>query len=264
LSNVTSLVLPVFNPGPAIDGAYRAVLNFLRQRQSAWEIVFVLDGCTDGTYERLALLIADQNDARIRLISYPENQGKGHAVRKGLLAACGRFRIFTDVDLAYGFDDILRIDEMLRRGAAVAVASRDHPESEIHAPSKLIPYISWRWMQSWCFSAIVRRLLPIQQRDTQAGLKGMTAAVAERVLPCTHCDGFGFDCELLTACRVFGVPVDEVPVGVHWSGRGSTTTWKTTLAMIVEILSIRRRWRNPPFDPQGCPVQAVSLLRRAA
>lgn len=261
---MTSLVLPVFNPGPAIDGAYRAVLNFLRQRRSAWEIVFVLDGCTDGTYERLVSLVADQNDPRIRLINYHENRGKGNAVRNGLLAARGRFRIFTDVDLAYGFDDILRIDETLRRGAAVAVASRDHPESEFHAPSKLIPYVSWRWMQSWCFSAIVRRLLPIRQRDTQAGLKGMSAAVAERVLPCTRCDGFGFDCEFLTACRFFGVPVEEVPVGVHWSGRSSTTTWKTTIAMIGEILSVRRRWRNLPFDPQRCAVEAVSLRRWAA
>jgi len=54
-------------------------------------------------------------------------------------------------------------------------------------------------------------MLPLTLNDTQAGLKGTTAEVAERVLPNLTCDGFGFDCELLTACARYGIPVTEMP-----------------------------------------------------
>ena len=48
---------------------------------------------------------------------------------------------------------------------------------------------------------------PLKLNDTRAGRKGMTADVAERVIPNLSCDGFGFDCELLTACARYGIPV---------------------------------------------------------
>ena len=78
-------------------------------------------------------------------------------------------------------------------------------------------------MQSLAFSALVRWLLPLKQRDTQAGLKGLSAAAAQTLLPRLSCDGFGFDCELLTACRHYGLTVEEVPVCVRYEDRRSTT-----------------------------------------
>jgi len=241
---VTSLVLPAYNPGPQIERTYLAVRNFLRRRRSRWEAVFVLDGCTDGTDERLSALRRRASEPRIQVLAFAENRGKGHALRAGLLAARGSRRIFTDVDLAYGFRDILRVNSALRRGAHVAIASRDHHQSELRLPARMLPYALWRRAQSRCFGAVVRTLLPIAQRDTQAGLKGMQAAVAESVLPQLHCDGFGFDCELLTACARLRIDVAEVPVAVRFDDRRSTTNWRSTTSMIGEVLSIRRRWKH--------------------
>jgi dolichyl-phosphate beta-glucosyltransferase len=47
------------------------------------------------------------------VIGYSPNRGKGYAVRAGLLAARGRFRIFTDVDLAYRLADVARVADEL-------------------------------------------------------------------------------------------------------------------------------------------------------
>jgi hypothetical protein len=89
-------------------------------------------------------------------------------------------------------------------------------------------------------------LLPLSQLDTQAGLKGMSARAAWVVLPHLRCDGFGFDCELLTACARYELRVAEVPVQVRYEDRASTTGLRAMGRMISELWQIRRAWRQAP------------------
>ena len=172
-----SLVLPAFNPGQLVERTWRTVRSFLRERESTWEVLFVSDGCTDGTPDRLAAL-NHLDSAPIRILSYDKNQGKGYAVRHGLLAARGHYRLFTDVDLAYDLELVVRIAEALRAGADMAIASRTHRESRLILPPHLQGYAYRRHLQSKVFSLIVRLLLTLPPYDTQAGLKGMTARAA--------------------------------------------------------------------------------------
>ena len=258
-----SLVLPAYNPGPTADRTWFAVAGFLADRArlgDAWEAVFVLDGCTDGTPERLSRLAAS-TDARMRVESYSPNRGKGHSVRRGLLAARGSLRVFTDIDLAYSFDEVLRVADALRAGAQVAIASREHPASQILMPASVLGYAYRRHLQSRVFGVVARTLLPLTQRDTQAGLKGMTAAVAEHVVPELCCDGFGFDCELLTACARSGIAVAETPVCVRYDDTTSTTGGKATARMLRELWQIRKAWRTravtlPAAEPVPLPKAA--------
>lgn len=243
MTRLTSLVLPAYNPGPAIERTWAAVQRFVTGCREPWEAVFVLDGCTDDSQMRLNRLTKRSGNL-LRVVSYPVNRGKGYAVRTGLLAATGAVRLFTDVDLAYSFDDIVRVAKTVSSGSAVAIASREHPDSEVRLPVGLLGYVRRRQLQSRVFNFAARSLLPIAARDTQAGLKGMTAAVAESLIPALRCDGFGFDCELLTACARAGVPVAEVPVCVHYDSTLSTTGSRATLRMLRELWQIRRSWRN--------------------
>lgn len=251
-----SLILPAYNPGPQVEQTWRTVARFVADqaaRGSEWEAIFVLDGCTDGTDDRLTAL-AEVGGPRMRVLGYPRNRGKGHAVRVGLLAGRGELRIFTDVDLAYSFDDVLRVADALRAGAQVAIASREHAGSRMLVPPQLLGYTFRRRVQSLMFRAAVRSLLPLHYGDTQAGLKGMTAAVAERVIPELACDGFGFDCEFLTACAKGGIPVTETPVCVRYDDRASTTGTGSGLRMLREVWRIRRRWRNRMLAPAAVPL----------
>jgi glycosyltransferase involved in cell wall biosynthesis len=253
---LVSLVLPAFNPGPAVERAWRAVRDFVRVRPDPWEALFVLDGCTDDSADRLAQLAATVPDPRLRVLSHTPNRGKGFTVRRGVLAARGAVRIFTDVDLAYSFDDIARVADELRHGAGVVIASREHPESVVQVPAHLVGYAHRRRLQGRLFGFVARTLLPIRHRDTQAGLKGMTAAVAGRLLPALRCDGFGFDCELLTACARHGIPVAELPVCVRYEGGASTTGAASGLKMVCELWRIRRAW--PRTDrPSAAPQPAA-------
>jgi dolichyl-phosphate beta-glucosyltransferase len=242
---LTSLIFPTFNPGARLDETWQQVVKFLDGAPEPWEVLFVCDGCNDGTPARLSALCGTVAH-RIGVLSYATNHGKGYAVRRGLEAARGNWRIFADVDLAYSLDEVRRVAEVLRSGADVAIASRTHPDSRLVLPPRLQGYAYRRHLQSLVFSALVRWLLPVRQHDSQAGLKGMTARVADLLLPHLRCDGFGFDCELLTACSRFGLMVREVPVSVRYEDRVSTTGASTMPRMVRELLGIRRAWRGVP------------------
>ena len=262
---MTSLVFPTYNPGPPVDRTWAAVRDFLRGRPDPWEVLFVCDGCTDGTPDRLESLIAKAGEFRARVLAYPQNRGKGYAVRNGLAAARGAWRIFTDVDLAYPFADVVRVADELKRGAGLAVASRDHPESIIQVPVRFLGYAYRRRVQSRLFGVVARALLPVGVSDTQAGLKGITADVARQVLPRLRCDGFGFDCELLTACARIGLSPLAVPVCVRYENATSTTGATTTAGMVRDLWRTRRMWRGsgPEADP-AVVVTPPDRLRVAA
>jgi hypothetical protein len=244
-ARLTSLVLPAYNPGRQVEHTWAEVRRFLGAAPGRWEVVFVCDGCTDGTPQRLAAL-ARGEAGRVRVLSYSPNRGKGYALRYGLREARGAYRLFTDFDLAYGWDDVLRVARTLWGGAEVAVASRTHPQSRIVIPVTLQGYAYRRHLQSVAFAALARMLLPLRQADTQAGLKGLSARAAWLVLPPARCDGFGFDCELLTACARYGLPVVEVPVQVRCEDRASTTGLRAVGRMIRELWQIRQAWRQAP------------------
>lgn len=243
-----------------MERSWGAVRQFIQSQRERWEAIFVSDGCTDGSDAVLNELADAENDHRLQVIGYPLNRGKGYAVRTGLLAAHGRYRLFTDIDLAYSFEDILKLLVTLKQGSPVAIASQEHPQSQITLTPQLIGYAYRRRQQSKVFSTVANLLLPLNHGDTQAGLKGMTAEVAQWLLPHSCCNGFGFDCELLTMCRAHDVAVTEVPVTVRLDTAVTTTSKRTMLRMLRELWRIRRQWRSTRV---ARPEVAVPLRKAA-
>lgn len=243
-----SLVFPTYNPGPRLPQSLQAIDSFLDATAANWEFVFVCDGCTDQSAN--VIRAWQPRCGTVRIIEYTPNRGKGYAVRQGLLAAAGRYRIFTDVDLAYSFEDISRVVDAMRNGHEVVIASRTHAESQIQLRPAMIGSAFRRHVQSHVFSRLVRLLLPVSHRDTQAGLKGLTASAVRLIVPRVICDGFGFDCELLTACHRLGLAVSEIPVHVRYDDAGTTTNFRSTMRMVGDLFRIRRAWRDAATTDQ--------------
>lgn len=238
-----SLILPTYNPGPDLPVTWGKLQQFLATQTRRWEVLFVCDGCSDGTEAKLRELIATC-PYEIRLLCSPKNRGKGHAVRRGLLRARGDYRIFTDVDLAYPLEMVTKLADELVQGHDVVIASRAHADSAVQHASGMQKYLRQRQRQSALFNLLARTILGIRQRDTQAGLKGFTDRAVRTMLPYVKCQGFGFDCELLVACRYFGIPVRELPAQVIYDSTVSTTRLTSGAAILGELLTIRHRWRR--------------------
>ena len=116
-STSLSVIVPVWNEAGRLEATLAAVAQFMAAHSLHGEVVLVDDGSTDGTPELARRLGA-------RVLAHPENRGKGAAVRTGMLAAKGDFRLFCDADLSTPMEEALRLVGALERGAAVAVGSR--------------------------------------------------------------------------------------------------------------------------------------------
>ena len=79
---------PLTIPALSIDQTLAELGGFVAGLEDAWELVFVCDGCTDGTVEKIRRW--KPKAGTVRLVDYATNRGKGYALRQGLIAASGR------------------------------------------------------------------------------------------------------------------------------------------------------------------------------
>src|SRR4051794_13330516 len=100
-----SIVVTVLNEAGAGDELYRRAVGALDGR--AFELVFVDDGSTDGTFAALARLHAA--DARVRAVRLKRNFGQHPAMHAGLARARGQAIVTMDGDLQNAPEDIPKL-----------------------------------------------------------------------------------------------------------------------------------------------------------
>lgn len=236
-----SLVVPVHHCGGALAPALAALARFLDDSPVTTELVLVDDRGSDPSAGALLREIARRPD--VRLVENRRNEGKGFSVRRGMLAATGRHRVFTDADLAYPLSEVWKISDALERGADVAIACRALSESRYELSSRYLPYFYARHLLSRTFNRVVRAALLPGILDTQAGLKGFTASAARHVFPRVRIHGFGFDLECLYLARMLGLVVDQVPVRYRCDDEPSTVRFaRDGRRMLGDVARIR--WRS--------------------
>ena len=91
METMVSIIIPTYNRENVIK---RAVNSVLRQSYSAYEVIIVDDGSTDGT----EAVVASIEDPRIRYIALKENQGVAHARNVGIREARYEYIAFLDSD----------------------------------------------------------------------------------------------------------------------------------------------------------------------
>jgi len=109
-----SIVIPVLNESDNVEPLYREVTDTLEAAGRPYEVLFVDDGSTDDTYERLAKIQA--SDPRVRVIRFRRNFGQTAAFAAGFSHARGRYIVTSDGDLQNDPADIPRMVTELERG----------------------------------------------------------------------------------------------------------------------------------------------------
>ena len=121
-----SVVVTVLNEEGAVDELYRRIVAALDGRD--WEVVFVDDGSTDGTFARLRAL--HEADPRVRVVRFKRNFGQHPAMHAGLARARGDAIVTMDGDLQNEPEDIPKLLAALDRADVASgrrVARRDSP-----------------------------------------------------------------------------------------------------------------------------------------
>jgi dolichyl-phosphate beta-glucosyltransferase len=230
-----SLVIPAYNEASRIGETLHAALAYLENVSPQSELILVNDGSTDATsaIAREALTAAKVES---RMLENFPNRGKGHAVRKGLLAAKRPIGLFSDADLSTPLEETPKLIEPIANGDVdLAFGSRALDRSLIgkHQP--------WRREQGGrVFNLLVRFATGLPFWDTQCGFKAFRLDVCRPILETAHIEGFAFDVELLYLAYRSGLRLREIPV--HWNhAEGSKIQFaRDSLRMLREVIALRR------------------------
>lgn len=231
-----SLIIPSFKQEKTIIKDLKRIKNVLEQLRYEYEMIVIVDGIIDNTY-RNALRI---NDKHIKVFAYPQNKGKGYAVRYGMLQATGDIVGFVDagMDLApNGLSMLLEHFEWYK--ADIIVGSKLHPVSKVKYPIT-------RRVLSWGYRLLARLLFGLSIRDTQVGMKFYRKEVIKKVLPRLVVKRFAFDIEILAVANSLGYRrIFEAPIELNFKSSSITTTnfWYTILHMLWDTLAIFYRLR---------------------
>jgi dolichyl-phosphate beta-glucosyltransferase len=240
-----SLVIPVYNAADQLSATLDAVDAFVARYPDSLELLFVDDHSTEAETQ---LMLEDYTRRRphARVLRNAVNRGKGFSVTRGMLAARGRHRVFTDVDLAYPLDQVDRIVAELQSGADVAIACRVLPESRYLMSPSFFHYLYTRHLMSRAFNKVVQRFLLPGILDTQAGLKGFTADAARLCFSRTTIPGFGFDIECLYIAQQHGLAIRQTAVNFRYDDEPTTVRFaRDSNRMLQDIWKVKRNaWRG--------------------
>jgi len=201
-----SVIVPAFRQAKTIQRDLKNIEEVLKTIRYDYEIICVIDGKLDKTYNNAAKVASD----KISVIGYKNNRGKGFAVRYGMARAKGDLIAFIDAGMDIDPNGISMILEHMEwYGADIIVGSKRHPASEIKYPIT-------RRILSFITQIIVRLLLDLKVRDTQVGLKVFKRKVLEDTLPRLLLKRFAFDVELLAVAKRIGYDrIYEAPVKIE-------------------------------------------------
>ena len=232
-----SLIVPAYRQEKTIVSNIKKLAQVMRELRLPFEIIVVVDGRLDKTYER----IKKHSSSRIRVYQYKKNQGKGYAVRFGALKAKGDVIGFLDAGLDIDPNGVsMLLNHMIWYDADVIVGSKMHPASQVDYPF-------YRKIISWGYRTVTHLLFGLKIRDTQAGIKFYKKKVVEDVFPRLLVKSFAFDIEVLALAHALGYKrIYEAPIKLQFTGISSMNSrnlWKVILLTLLDTLAIFYRVR---------------------
>jgi dolichyl-phosphate beta-glucosyltransferase len=200
-----SIIIPCYNEDHRIGKTIEAIIAWAQTSNLDYELIIADDGSSDQTRTRAEAF--QDRVPHLRILTLP-HQGKGAAVRSGMLAARGQEVLFMDADGSAPLSEIEGLRQALKEGAPIAIGSRVIPKG---APKVIRTYLH-RKIMGRCFAFLVNRLVLKGIKDTQCGLKLFKQEVAQDLFSRQELDGFAFDVEILYLAHRKGYSIKEIPV----------------------------------------------------
>ena len=238
-----SVILPCYRAAHLARRSVEDLSAMLDESGLAWEVIVVDDGGADFDPREW------RGSANVRLLTHSVNRGKGAAVRTGMLAARGRARIFTDVDLPFGMDLLPVMHTYLRDGGFhLVIGDRTLPDSSYHHA-----IAATRRLASALFTGFVGRIVTGGFFDTQCGLKGLRGDIADALLPILRLDRFAFDVELVYVALKHRLDIKRIPVQLLHNETSSVRLLRDSVRGVVDVGRIKAnqlqgRYRSPALE----------------
>ncbi|MFZ5366177.1 MAG: glycosyltransferase [Patescibacteria group bacterium] len=248
-----SVIIPAYKQEKTIRRDLRRIEEVLKKIRYDYEIICVVDGMVDKTFEEARKL----KSRKIKVVGYEKNYGKGYAVRYGMAKSKGDIVAFIDAGMDINPEGIpMLLEHMVWYNSDVIVGSIRHSASKVYG------YPLKRRIYSFGYHFLTKLLFGLRITDSQRGLKIFKRQVLEKVLPRLLIKAFAFDIEILAVARRLGFerihdgPVEMDARKFKYSSVGFNTIW----SMLVDTLAVfyrlrilryyddhnRRKWRYEP------------------
>jgi len=227
-----SVVIPAYNEEKRLPQTLQSIHDYLQASEKSFEIIVVDDGSLDHTVD-VVQEFGKHHDG-VRLLSYAPNQGKGYAVRTGMLAGNGDFLLLDDADGSSPIAELSLLEAAIASGADIAIGSRNMPESE----QKVKTHVHRKYMGN-AFNVIVQSLLLPGIRDTQCGFKLFKHEVAHDLFSVAKQAGFAFDVEILFIARLRKYKISEI--AINWTNvpGSKVNVFFDSAKMFLQVVGIR-------------------------
>lgn len=221
-----SVIVPVFNER-------NTVVEILRRMRAVdlpidREFVVVDDGSDDGTRAVLTQLA----DSTVKIVSHPQNRGKGAAIRTGLEHVTGDLVLIQDADLEYDPDDWSRLLAPMLKGRAQVVYG-----SRFTGEHRNMLFLHWAGNKS--LSLLTNLLYNTTLSDMETCYKLFDRDVLRGIT--VKSDRFDFEPEITAKVLRKGIRIYEVPIS--YAGRefdeGKKITWRDGFAALYALVKYR-------------------------
>ncbi len=215
-----SVVIPVHNELDNVKVLVERLTQILQNYKPSYEIIFVDDGSTDGTFEALkALHDADQH---VKVVRFARNYGQTPALAAGFDQAQGQVVVAMDGDLQFHAEDLPPLVDKLAEGYDIVSGWRDRSNDP-----------TTRSLPSRAANAMMASISGVQMRDFGSTFKAYRREILQ------HLKLYGELHRFIPALASrYGARMVEVPV--QWSPRihgqshyGLSRTGRVFLDMIA-------------------------------
>jgi undecaprenyl-phosphate 4-deoxy-4-formamido-L-arabinose transferase len=159
----------VFNERATVEEVYRQAVAALEASGKPYEIIFVDDGSSDGTWDVIERLHAQ--DANVRAVRFKRNFGQHPAMHAGLSRARGDIVVTMDGDLQNSPADLPKLIAAVEAGADVASGRREARDD------------SWgRMLPSKLVNGMLRRFTGVRIADFGCAFNAYSRSAIEPVL----------------------------------------------------------------------------------
>lgn len=236
-----SVVIPAYNEAARLPVTLNKVMSYLEGCEHTYEVIVV----DDGSEDRTADIVEEQgrDHDHLRVIRNP-HRGKGYAVRTGMLAAAGRYVLYSDADLSAPIEEVSKLLPYLEGKFDVAMGSREGVGARRYDEP------NYRHIMGRVFNGVVRLVALPQFNDTQCGFKAFRRDVAQELFSSLHLYGenagyikgamvTGFDVEVLYLALKWGYKVKEVPVHWYYAPTSKVNPVKDSYRNFRDVVKVR-------------------------
>lgn len=221
-----SLIIPVFNEALRIKAGL-AVIQSWQQQYPNWEFILVDDGSTDNTREEI------EKYKFIKLVSYKINQGKGYALKQGVIQATQPLVLLSDIDWSTPLTELPKLVARINQ-ADLVIGSRKMAGAKIvkHQP-KLREWLGKQFTNLSCF------WLNLKVSDFTCGFKLFKTEAAKNLFANSKINRWGYDAEILFLAKKMGYKIIEVPVVWQNDAKTKVNLMTDIFKSLIDLIRIR-------------------------